>query len=211
VSQLLGSNDEFAVRWNLPRLYALGLLEDGEIICELEGASYRAAPGLLVVTDLRVIFLRRHVFRGKTDVVSIALDEVRSTETLGWAHRYGTLELERGLGSCTREPGDALQRRRLGRFRSSIPDGEIVRSVLDDVVLGARGGKLVVTDRRVAFLSGGLITRRRVVVSLPLAQITRADVRTAAGKGVVRVVTKTPIRSQYFVDWLTVPRSWSNS
>ena len=55
-------------------------MEAGEIFCELEGAGYETEPGLLIVTDLKLLWLHKSLLRRPTRVISLPLGEIEGAE-----------------------------------------------------------------------------------------------------------------------------------
>jgi hypothetical protein len=171
VSPLYGSNDDLAVRFDLPRLLELGLLQDGEIMCEVEGAHLGARRGVLVVTDLAVHFLSRGTFRpSRNHGVSIGLPEIESTELCDsepWHRRgSGAFLITRTRRSDEPDLGDAPGEDR-PRYAELLEPGEICHVIDEASWLGWRLGTLYVTDRRVAFFMGGVLWPHRCIVSVP--------------------------------------------
>src|SRR5688500_6422597 len=110
MTPLFGSNDETAAEMYLPRLHRLGVLEDGEVMCEVEGASRESNPGLVVVTDLAVHFISGGLIRPeRSRLESMALEEIQSAETCESEflrqHRYGAFAVLRA-----RRPDDPRPR-----------------------------------------------------------------------------------------------------
>jgi len=181
MSPFFGSNDENAARWRLP--VVAELLDEGEILCDLEGADCAGVGiGLLVVTDLRVLFVQRAVFGREVHVVSVRLEDVVSAETFesdSFLRRQnlGALAISRrrSLGDWATQPHDAVIDV-LGQFAGLLEEGETLCDAEKAVSLGWRSGVLVVTDRRVAFFMGGVLWRRRCVVSASYAEIAGVDV-----------------------------------
>ena len=171
MTPVFGSNDETVVRWELPRLLELGLLQEGEIMCEVEGAYDGSRHGALVVTDLAVHFLSRGVFGPSRNYgLSIGLEEIESVELCDsepW-HRRGSGAL---VIARSRRPYDPEPPALLGvdrpRYAELLEEGEVPHEIADGWRGPWRPGTLVVTDRRVAFFMGGVLWPHRCVVSIP--------------------------------------------
>lgn len=69
-----------SARRELRQLDKLGLLDNGEILCEFEAAGIGTRPGALVVTDRRILFLHTGLVRRQTDVVEIPLHDVTQAD-----------------------------------------------------------------------------------------------------------------------------------
>jgi hypothetical protein len=194
-----GSNDETAVRWNLGKVYELGLVKEGEILCELEGAAHGSDPGLLVVTDLKVLFVRRPLV-GRTTARSLPLERVvRAEASMGGPFRRTKGRL---VISVRGDELPAAKRLGLGRFGDLLQDGEVPLLHEEDVWLGWRPGRLLVTDRRVAFLMGGALWRRRAVFSASYPEIDFASLEEdpdGADVWKLKLVTNTRVRASYVV------------
>lgn len=90
--------DELApvVRWELSRLAGSGVLTNDEVICEVEDVKLKERTGALVVTDLRILFVRTSLLRRKTHVQSIPLDGIQRVQSLAdpvWETRWGALTI----------------------------------------------------------------------------------------------------------------------
>jgi hypothetical protein len=69
------------VRGTLERLEEEGVLREGEAIVERELAAHDGAPGVLFVTDQRVLFFRASAISDKTSLLAVPLDEIASIDT----------------------------------------------------------------------------------------------------------------------------------
>lgn len=197
MAPLFGSNDEHAVQWHLPKVYELGLIDAGEIVCEVEGAIRDDHPGVLVVTDLQVIHLDRGIFGPTTYAVRLAdVVDAEVYEPRG----FRLLSAGAGLALATRRAGSANWVD-IGQFRELLADGERALALEEEVWLGLRDGRLLVTDRRVAFLMGGVLWHRRVVIELAWAEIGSVAVKDGerGGRANLELATKVPVRSNYLV------------
>jgi hypothetical protein len=171
VSLTFGSNDETAVAVHLPRFLELGLLQDGEIMCEVEGATHASNLGVLVITDLALHFFSRGLVPGTQGyVVSIALEEIESAEVCHSRylelHGFGAFEVVRPLGPSDPKPGGAFWDDG-PRYVELLDVDETYHEIEETVPMGWRYGSLYVTDRRVAYFMGGVLWPHRCVVSLP--------------------------------------------
>lgn len=197
-----GSNDEFAVQWHLPRVEELGLLEPGEVYCEVEGAAHGSWPGVLVVTDLKVIFVTRSSLGRKTGVIEIVLSEIVEARSSG--NRRGT----RGKVTVVRSQEEVRTESfvtpvvlsDLGRFGVVLGAGEVAQAACQGVWLGWRVGRLLVTDARVIFAMGGILWRHRAVLSFALDEIAAVSVSEDRERTIpvtLDVATREPVRGMY--------------
>jgi len=113
---------------DLRRLYELEILDEGEIQVEVELASLDTAPGTLVVTDRRVLFVRASSLSKKTQLVSLPLTEVTSVDP---TERRSPIK-KRGVLAVFSSPPAAAPRMTLFEH---VPGGqkraeEIARSIL---------------------------------------------------------------------------------
>jgi hypothetical protein len=187
--RLLGTNDQFAVEWHLPRLYELGILLDGEVVCEVEGAARGSQHGVLLVSHLAVRFVARTLFGSKSHVLSVGLEDVERVEVEErrvFRRKEGVLVLWRRRT----DDDPTFESERLGKFATLLDEGERLVYVADQVWLGMRSGRVVVTDRRVAFFMGGVLWGHRCVQWLPLDDVRTSDV-TAEKFGMHKVVLVT--------------------
>lgn len=82
------------VRWELVTLAERGVLDDHEVVHELEDVMLSERSGVLVVTDVRIVFVRTSLFRRRMSLESVLLSQIASVETLDdpvWVGRWGSL------------------------------------------------------------------------------------------------------------------------
>lgn len=123
-----GSNERWAVEKNLPAAYELGIIEEGEILCELEGASYGTAPGLLVVSDLKVSWIWRSIFGRSMRTWTVPLGDVidvEAAERSALGATEGVLRVTfRGDDAPRARRSRAIERMGLGKFATLLGENE---------------------------------------------------------------------------------------
>jgi hypothetical protein len=114
------------IQVELMRLAERNVLGEGEIICELEEVLYLDRLGVLVVTDLRVLFVRSGFLRRRTEITSIGLDDVKSVEAIEdplRLRKWGMVSIVRRSGYMNRADFGSI---RGGHSRAE----EITRTIL---------------------------------------------------------------------------------
>lgn len=76
----MGSDLDPVLRWELSHLAKLDLLDENEVVCELEDVMMGDSLGALVVTDLKVMFVKTGLIRRRTRVVSLPLVQIETVE-----------------------------------------------------------------------------------------------------------------------------------
>jgi hypothetical protein len=200
VSPVYGSNDDLAVYWHLP--VAGTLLEHREIMCEVEGAVFGTNPGLLIVTDLRVLFGGRKLLRRKlkcsysTSLGDIASAEAEERRRWPRKRKMGVVILLLPKAVVDEPPvAENPVREKLGPFAALLDGGEVPCELATTVWLDWRNGRLLVTDRRVLFLMGGTLRRHRVVASVALADVAAVaviDSSVSRSWGRLHVLSRVP-------------------
>lgn len=130
----MGGESGNMVRWELAALAELDLLEEGEILCDVQEVmadESLGGLGVLVVTDLRLLFLRTGITRRRTQVEAVPLGEIEgvraSASSFPWpfARNRGALVISRESG-----PGQQkelkFERIRGGQARAE----ELARTIL---------------------------------------------------------------------------------
>jgi Bacterial PH domain len=196
-----GANDKDAVRWHLPWLYEAGLLQEGEILCEVEDAMYDERLGALVVTDRAVVFGCRDALGSHHVVVAVELGNVVSVEIRKPTalRRAGVLVLKRRATSDA-SSWTEFENAELGRFANLLDDDEIVLGCADGS-LGFRSGLIAVTTRHLRFFTGGVFTRNRSYVCLPYSHVTAVRIDETNGDTKLVIATSAEIARRWQLEF----------